>query len=442
MKSRFDTIQLRTVAVLLFGLGLFHLASLWTYQVGLRSELDLNNESRLAERLVSIKRAVLALPATEREAIAHSLSDGAVEVHWSSVSLASSSRQADPSIGALRDRLLSLEPELAGQQLIVSAPPATGGGIDPHRIDVSIHGADEGWLNISVTRLAGPHGTMHGVIWSTTLMGLGVVLIAILMVRWLTRPLRVLGVAAKRSYSGAEPVEVALDGPREIRELALAFNDMQRRIKRLVDDRTQTLAAVSHDLKTPLTRLRLRAAELGPHSSADDIEADLDEMEAMLDASLMFLKGEQVDEPSRTIDLPALLQTIRDDLIDAGHDVSLSAPACLPFNGRHLPLKRAFTNLIWNAVRYGSRARMALIAEDVAVILTIDDDGPGIAANEIESVFAPFKRLDTSRNRETGGVGLGLTIARTVIRGHGGEVSLENRAGGGLRAIVRLPRPL
>ncbi len=358
------------------------------------------------------------------------------------MTLASSSRQADPSIGALRDRLLSLEPELAGQQLIVSAPPATGGGIDPHRIDVSIRGADEGWLNISVTRLAGPHGTMHGVIWSTTLMGLGVVLIAILMVRWLTRPLRVLGVAAKRSYSGAEPVEVALDGPREIRELALAFNDMQRRIKRLVDDRTQTLAAVSHDLKTPLTRLRLRAVELGPHSSAGDIEADLDEMEAMLDASLMFLKGEQVDEPSRTIDLPALLQTIRDDLIDAGHDVSLSAPARLPFNGGHLPLKRAFTNLIWNAVRYGSRARMALIAEDEAVILTIDDDGPGIAANEIESVFAPFKRLDTSRNRETGGVGLGLTIARTVIRGHGGEVSLENRAGGGLRAIVRLPRPV
>ena len=435
-----DTIQSRTLIVLLLGLGLFHLLSLWTYQAGLRSELDLNNESRLAERVVSIKRAVLALSISERETIAHSLSGGPIEVHWGAVPLAFPNPQTHPFLQALRNRLVMLAPELGTQQLIVSAPRAPGGGIDSHRIDIAIPATGEGWVNFSITHLLGPQGSMHGIVSSTTLMALGVVLVSVLMVRWLTRPLRIFAEAARRSYAGLELVEVELNGPREVRDLAVAFNDMQRRIKRLIDDRTQTLAAVSHDLKTPLTRLRLRAAELSDQPGASEIEVDLDEMEAMLDASLEFLRGEQVDEDARMLDLSSLLETIKNDFSDAGRDVTLNAPTRLPVVCRPLPLKRALTNLVWNAVRYGHRARIHVDEEPLAFVITIDDDGPGIPADQIEAVFVPFKRIDASRSRETGGVGLGLTIARTVLRGHGGDVVLENRPQGGLRAVVHLPR--
>lgn len=435
-----DTIQARTIIVLLLGLGVFHVLSLWTYQVGLRSEIDLTNENRLVERLVSIKRAILALPVEERDGIAHSLSGGPIEVHWSTVGLTTPNSGDDPALASLRNRLLEMAPELVGQGLIVAAPRTVDGtGVDPHQIQVSIKAADGGWVNFSIIRLAGAHGSGHGIFLSTTLMALGVVLVSVLMVRWLTRPLRIFGDAARKTFVGDRAAEVRVEGPKEVRDLALAFNDMQRRIRRLIDDRTQTLAAVSHDLKTPLTRLRLRAAELGHHPSVPEIEADLDEMEAMLDASLLFLRGEQVGEPVRDFDLSALLETIKDDFVDAGRDVVLVAPQRLLFTGRHLSLKRAFTNLIWNAVRYGEQAHLTLDVKRGEVLMVIDDDGPGIPEGSLEAVFAPFTRLETSRSRETGGVGLGLTIARAVFRSHGGDVELKNRHPRGLRATVRLP---
>lgn len=443
-----DTIQSRTIVVLLLGLGLFHLLSLWSYQVGLRSEVDLANESRLAERLVTIKRAVLALPVEERETIAHSLSGGPIEVHWSATELTAggAGASAGPEFEPLRGRLLELAPELAQERLILSAPRLPDGGIDPHQFQLSIRAPDEGWVNFSVTKLSGPHGSMHGIVWSTSLMGLGVILVAILMVRWLTRPLRMFADAARRAYVGAEAPQLPVKGPAEVRELASAFNDMQNRIKRLIDERTQTLAAISHDLKTPLTRLRLRAQELREAKGARDealppaIDADLDEMEAMLDASLTFLRGERSEEPLRDFDLAALLETIKDDALDAGHDVVLEGPGKLRWRGRRLLLKRALTNLVHNAARYGGPVRISLAQDAGGAEILIDDDGPGLPETELERVFMPFVRLETSRSRETGGVGLGLTIARSALRGHGGDVTLQNRPEGGLRARVRLPQ--
>ncbi len=443
-----DTIQSRTIIVLLLGLGLFHLLSLWSYQVGLRSEVDLANESRLAERLVSIKRAVLALPVAERDVIAHSLSGGPIEVHWSASELTAGRAGAgtDPELETLRARLLELAPDLAQERLIISAPRLPDGSIDAHQFQLSIKAAEEGWVNFSVTRLSGPHGSMHGIVWSTSLMALGVVLVAILMVRWLTRPLRMFADAARRAYVGNEAPQLPVEGPAEVRELASAFNDMQSRIKRLIDERTQTLAAISHDLKTPLTRLRLRAQELREAKGVRDealppaIEADLDEMEAMLDASLTFLRGEQSEEPLRDFDLVALLETIKDDALDAGHDVALTAPGKLRWTGRRLSLKRALTNLVHNAARYGGHVRIVVGTGAGEVAIRIDDDGPGLPEAELERVFMPFVRLETSRSRETGGVGLGLTIARGVLRGHGGDVTLQNRPEGGLRALARLPQ--
>ena len=435
-----DTVQGRTILVLLVGLGLFHLLSLWTYQIGVRYQVDLTNESRLAERLVSIKRALLELPLGERDAAAHSLSSGPLEVHWSAAPLTAQVGAGSEAAASLGLRLLALAPELAGQGLRVAASPAPVGD-EPHQLFVSIAAPDGGWANFSIARLRGPHESMGGIVLSTSLMAFGVVLLSIFMVRWITRPLRQVADAARGAYVRQEPVRIEVDGPREIRDLAQAFNEMGVRIRKLIDDRTQTLAAVSHDLKTPLTRLRLRAEELGATSPLKaEMARDLDEMEAMLDASLTFLKGGGQGEPARDLDLASLVETVVNDYADRGHAVTFTGPSKALARGRPLLLKRAIDNLVSNAARYGKTAWVGVSETERTLVVTVEDDGPGIALDQREAVFAPFVRLEASRSRETGGVGLGLTIARDVLRSHGGDVILAARSGGGLRAVVTLPR--
>jgi signal transduction histidine kinase len=268
----------------------------------------------------------------------------------------------------------------------------------------------------------------------------GVMALAAFFIRSLTRSLSSLAVAANRHVPDGDPAPVEETGPREVRALGIAFNEMQKRVKRLIDERTQTLAAISHDLKTPITRMRLRAEDIADRELAAAVSADLAEMEAMLDSTLAFLRGDQLSEEKKPIDLGPLLETICTDLSDGGRDVTLARAGPAIIRGRHLSLKRAISNLIENAVKYGQRARVTLrnLADHAEIV--IDDDGPGIPDGEKETVFRPFYRIDDSRNRETGGVGLGLTVARSIIRSHSGDLTLANREGGGLRAVVNLPR--
>ena len=221
--------------------------------------------------------------------------------------------------------------------------------------------------------------------------------------------------------------------------MAKAFNAMQARIRRLIDDRTQTLAAVSHDLKTPITRLRLRAEFVGDGDLRRMIDGDLGEMERMINSTLAFLRGASSEE-SRTIDIGSVLRTICDQAADAGQDVVLSGNERAALVCKPLAIKRAFSNLIDNAIKYGNRARVSLSVGPRELVVTIEDDGPGIAECEQERVFDPFYRIEGSRSRETGGTGLGLALARTVVRTHGGEITLHNREDGGLRVVVCLPR--
>jgi hypothetical protein len=213
---------------------------------------------------------------------------------------------------------------------------------------------------------------------------------------------------------------------------------MQGRIRSLISDRTQALAAVSHDLKTPITRLRLKAEALRNRKLAASIRGDLAEMEEMLDQTLAYLRGDPDDEPFRKLDLAALLQTLADDAADAGRQALFSGGP-LTIEGRPLALKRALGNLVGNAVKYGDEAEIDLRRDGDAAIITIDDNGPGIPEERIEEAFQPFKRLEASRSRDTGGFGLGLAIARAAVVGHGGAVTLANRPEGGLRATVMLP---
>ena len=210
------------------------------------------------------------------------------------------------------------------------------------------------------------------------------------------------------------------------------FNEMQRRIAQLITDRTHALAAVSHDLRTPITRLRLRAGFVADAETQQAIDADLDEMEAMIEATLHFLKdGIDVEQPKRT-DLAAMMATLVDDATDAGFPAEYDGPRHLPMLLRSLSVKRALANLIGNATTYGTSVRVTVSETVDSIRIEIEDQGPGIPEQDLERVFEPFERLDNSRNRSSGGAGLGLSIAKRAIEREGGTITLANRSEGGL----------
>lgn len=258
-----------------------------------------------------------------------------------------------------------------------------------------------------------------------------------------TRPLKNFKQAAERLGVdvNTRPLRIKY-GPSIVRETAEAMNKMQQRIQDLIRDRTQMLAAISHDLRTPITRLKLRAQLYEDTPQYDKMIDDLDEMEQMIAQVLAFAKEDILQEETGKLDLVALLQALCDDLAELGHDIELqnhSASAHIIIQGRSLALKRAFTNLINNAVKYGRCARLAIHLRQQQVLITVDDHGPGIPDADLQKVFAPFYRAEPSRSRDTGGVGLGLAVVKEIITAHHGEISLRNRDVGGLRVTVCLP---
>ncbi|MCC6718149.1 MAG: HAMP domain-containing protein [Acetobacteraceae bacterium] len=270
-------------------------------------------------------------------------------------------------------------------------------------------------------------------------------LLTLWAVRRLIRPVATLAAAAEALGRDVNAPPLPESGSAELTTAAVAFNTMAARIRRFVDDRTQLLTAIGHDLRTPITRLRLRAEFMEDAEQRRRMVADLDELEAMVSATLAFGRDATPAEPAGPVDLAALVATVQNEAVDARPQldpaaVSYCGPDHLSVVVRPVALKRALTNLVANALNYGGRAHAELRPPAQGVVtLHIDDDGPGIAADELELVFQPFVRLEASRNRETGGVGLGLSITRNILRAHGGDVVLSNRPGGGLRATVTLP---
>jgi signal transduction histidine kinase len=250
----------------------------------------------------------------------------------------------------------------------------------------------------------------------------------------LTRPLDALAVAAEGFGRGEanDPLEPV--GPREVHDLTAAFNTMQNRITRFVADRTQMLAALAHDLRSPLTALRVQAELVNDAETRDALSQSLDEMTAMTEATLAFAKGVGRNEAAVSVEIGDIVAAAA---TDARASVAKGAPVVLRL--RRQAVIRALRNLIENALRYGAAARVSWQVTDGHLEIRVDDDGPGIPEEEIDRVVTPYYRLETSRSQETGGHGLGLAITRSVALSHGGELSLENRAGGGLRAVLRLP---
>ena len=271
------------------------------------------------------------------------------------------------------------------------------------------------------------------------IIALGLLAIAIWATHRLSRPWTQLAKAADRFGVDVNAPAIEVSGPSEVRQAAQAFNRMQARLRRFISDRTQMLAAISHDLRTVLTRMKLRAEFIEDTTQREKLQADIDEMNAMLAATLSFARDDVEAEPAVKTEITSLLSTLCDDLSDTGEAVRFHSDATVYARVHPVSLRRALSNLIANAIRYGNEADVALTTEKDDAIITIADRGPGIAESERENVFSPFYRLESSRNRETGGTGLGLTIARTIIRRHGGDIQLSDRPGGGLRINVTLP---
>lgn len=265
------------------------------------------------------------------------------------------------------------------------------------------------------------------------------VLVVVLLVRKLTAPLRKLEGAARKLGRGEAIEPLAEEGPKEVRNTIVAFNGMQDRLMRFVQDRTRMLAAISHDLRTPITTLRLRAEFIDDEEMREKVLETLEEMQAMTEAVLAFAREDASNEETKEVDLSALLSSMSEDYVELGKDVSFAGPDNLIYHCRPVSLKRACRNLIENALRYAGNADISLARKSDGLAIIIADNGPGIPDDKIEEAFAPFFRVEGSRNLETGGVGLGLSITRTIIRSHGGDVALANRPEGGLEARITLP---
>jgi signal transduction histidine kinase len=259
-----------------------------------------------------------------------------------------------------------------------------------------------------------------------------------LMARRLTRPIRVFATAAERLGADPDAAPLVPSGPTEVRTAITAFNDMQAALRDHMRQRTQTIAAIAHDLRTPLTRLRFRAEQV-PAGLRDRMAADVEEMDALIGQAMAFVRGEAQVERRESLDLAALAAACADGFAETGATVTFAGGKPLPVLGDPAALRRAIGNLIDNAVKFAGSARVETIRQGDMAVITIVDSGPGLPEAELEAVFEPFHRGERSRNRQTGGAGLGLAVARQAARAADGEVTLSNRTGGGLMACLTVP---
>ena len=325
-------------------------------------------------------------------------------------------RATKPLLGSREHRVGVL-----GETYVVSAPLSGGE-----------------WITLGYRRDAGMVPDV--LIWSWLAVAIIVVVITLFAARWVTRPLSTLANAAEALGRNIDRPPLNERGPSEVARAARAFNDMQSRLRRLIDDRARIFTAMSHDLKTPITRLRLRAELLESDALKGKFTADLAEMEAMVNSSLTFMRGMQDHEISQPIDVRALLESLQADAQETGKHVVIEGEALCPYEGKPQALKRALSNLIENAVRYGGGAKVIIDDGKLRLQVRVLDTGPGIPESELKRVFEPFHRVEDSRNRASGGTGLGLSIARNIAQLHGGDIALRNLPEGGLEATLTLPR--
>lgn len=279
----------------------------------------------------------------------------------------------------------------------------------------------------------------YRLLMSVLVLLMAVVLLAVVGVRWVTRPLKRFAEAATELGKNIDRPPLPETGPVEVAQAARALNGMQAKLSRYLQERTRILAAMSHDLKTPITRMRLRAELLDDEVVKEKFTRDLSELETMVSGTLDFMRGFEANDPAQLLDVNALLESLQADAQELGHTVDISGVASAPFLCRPQAIKRCLSNLLENAVKYGEVAHVRVTQSAVSLRIVISDEGPGVPPELLERLFEPFYRLESSRNRDHGGTGLGLTIARSIAEQHGGTLILKNGLHKGLECHLDLP---
>ncbi|HEY1722816.1 MAG TPA: ATP-binding protein [Magnetospirillaceae bacterium] len=443
-----STLVGRTILVMVASVILSQVASVVVFS---HNRFELESRlfgSRAADHIAAAVKITESTPQSERTQLLRAIEVPGLHVGWGAKPLAP---QSD-AIGEASDVVTALSRRLDGYEVhaTVGGPPddpnqqlpPPGSGVlraliahGPHpllRVAVKLN--DGTWLNfLSPTRP--PEPLWRPGFYAPLFMGIVLaILLSAAAVAYAARPLRTLAEAAQRLGRDVGAPPVPETGPREVRDAAVAFNEMQTRLRRFIDDRTQMTAAISHDLRTPITRMRLRAEFVEDDEQRAKMLTDLDEMEAMIASTLAFARDDAARELRSSVDVAAMLAGLAADF-----GAVYAGPDRLMLEAGPMGLKRAFANLLENAQAYAGDAHVTLSETSSGALILVEDNGPGIPPSELERVFAPFYRLERSRNRETGGTGLGLAVARSAIRSHGGDIVLSNRPDGGLRASVTLP---
>ena len=428
----------RTALVLLAGLAFVQGGGLLLHALDSAGLQRIAEARDLGTRLKTLYRAVATAPADAGPGLLSSVGPGLSAILGALPEPLPA--PSPPKVQRLIRPFLILRPMIPGlrpREVLLRGPPDA--------LLVAFHLPDGRWL-VARTTLPEPRPWKSAGFLALFLgMTLAAALLAVWAVQRLTAPVRALAAAAERLGRDVNAPALPEDGPSEVALAAAAFNRMAARIRRFVDDRTFLLAAIGHDLRTPITRLKLRAELLDDDEQRGKWLADLDELEGMVTATLAFSRDVATSEPATRLDLAALVRTVLDEAADArpalADRIFYQGPEHLAIQGRPVALKRALANLVGNALAYGGTARARLDPpRDGTATIVVEDDGPGLPAEELERVFEPFRRGERSRSRETGGAGLGLAITRNILRAHGGEVALANRPEGGLRAVVTIPR--
>lgn len=426
-------IALTTIVAMLTALAfnaLFtQLAGVWAYPP--LSEIGLLEKISLTTKMIE------ASPAPQRQRLAAAATDSALNISWHAdregLDLPQVAEAAERTATPLAQRLFN-SPERRLEAYQPGDWPQHNG-----HYALLVQLEDGSWLMFSIASRSWGLGQWQRNLILIGLVLLSTVLVALIATRHLARPLQQFAEGARRFGVDfrAPPIEPV--GPREIRQAILAFNAMQAQLQHFIKDRTQMLAAISHDLRTPLTRMRLRGEFIDDPEQQQRLFRDVDEMQAMINSSLEFFRDDARLEQATQFDLAELAQTLIDDYRDQSIDIAFSGPGHLVYLGRPLGLKRVMTNLLDNAIKYACEPAVELSRDHEQVTVVVRDRGPGIPAESHEQVFIPFYRLEGSRNKNTGGVGLGLSAARAIVLEHGGSLTLSNRPGGGLAVRVVLP---
>lgn len=421
----------RIVAIVLLTVLIEFGVSTLLYERANRYAVRDDEARRLAEHLVISRRLVAERPVAERGAMAGELTTDRYLVRWASA--LPPPPPVAPALDQMRHQVIAWEPTLGTTDLRLRL-------VSPGRSSMVTGGlrlADGSWLYFQTLHpVAGLNLALERVLLALV-PAIAITLLGGALARRTLRPLRQLAEAADRIGTGDEQ-PVLHGGPGEVRRLVEAFDRMQGRIRRLIADRTQALAAVGHDLRTPLARLRLRADEIARPELREAIGRDVAEMDAMVASLLAFLGGGE-REARVAIDVAVMCATLVDDAVDHGHDADYRGPDHLDVTVGPVGLKRALANLADNALHYGGRLTVTLERRNGAAVIGVEDDGPGIPEPELARVLEPFVRIDTARGRDTAGFGLGLAIVAQAVAAEGGTLRLANRPTGGLRAEIVLP---